>query len=268
MADLNMIIKRGKIAGKPTSLSYEFSCNNTPPFPISIFSSHKKNRNERQHLTNYNPPLAVNDCDGIVINSAVLDMMTNTSPMRITDSPIPVTNGGEDGHVDEAAEKFIRRNLAVRRRRKMEQNLPVITKKLWSLMRVMFFMLKKGIFKAQIMADLSMIIKRGKIAGKPTSLSYESSCNNTPPYPLSIFSSHKKNRNERQHLTNYNPPLAVNDCDGIVINSAVLDMMTNTSPMRITDSPIPVTNGGEHGHVDEAAEKFIRRFYNDLRREN
>nr|GEX82767.1 ribonuclease H-like domain-containing protein [Tanacetum cinerariifolium] len=57
-------------------------------------------------------PLAVNDCDGIVINSAVLkalDMVTNTSPMRLTDSPIPVTNGGEDGHVDEAAEKFIRR---------------------------------------------------------------------------------------------------------------------------------------------------------------
>ncbi|GJS21641.1 retrovirus-related pol polyprotein from transposon TNT 1-94 [Tanacetum coccineum] len=153
----------------------------------------------------------------------------------------------------------------------MEQNLPVITKKLWSLMRVMFFMLKKGISKAKIMADLSMMIKRGKIARKSTSSSYEFICNNTPPYPVSIFSSHKKNRSKHQHLTNYNPPLAVNDCDDIVINSAVLmalDMVTNTSPMMITNSPIPVTNVGEDCHVDEAADKFIRRFYNDLRREN
>ncbi|PWA89801.1 hypothetical protein CTI12_AA106270 [Artemisia annua] len=153
----------------------------------------------------------------------------------------------------------------------MEQNLPIITKKVWNLMRVMFFMLKKGISKAKIMADLNMMIKRGKITGKPTSSSYEFSCNSTPPYPLSIFSSHKKNKNKRQHLTNYNPPLVVNDCDDIVINSAVLkalNMVTNTSRMRITDSPMPVTNGGEDGHVDEAAEKFIRRFYNDLRREN
>ncbi|GKE25921.1 retrovirus-related pol polyprotein from transposon TNT 1-94 [Tanacetum coccineum] len=153
----------------------------------------------------------------------------------------------------------------------MEQHLPMITKKVWSLMRVMFFMLKKGISKAKIMAELNMIIKRGKIAGKTTSSSYEFSCNNTHPYPLSIFSSHKKNRSKRQHLTNYNPPLAVNDCDDIVINSAVLkalNMLTNTSPIRIKDSPMTVTNGGEDSHVDEAAEKFIRRFYNDLRREN
>nr|GEU77749.1 hypothetical protein [Tanacetum cinerariifolium] len=121
------------------------------------------------------------------------------------------------------------------------------------------------------MAEFNMIIKRRKIAGKPTSLSYEFSCKNTPPYPLSIFSSHKKNQNKCQHLTNYNPPLAVNDCDDIVINYAVLkalDMVRNTSPMRITDSSMPVTNGGEDGQVDEAAEEFIRRFYNDRRREN
>ena len=121
------------------------------------------------------------------------------------------------------------------------------------------------------MADLNMMIKRGKIAGKPTSSSYKFSYNNTPPYPFSIFTSHKKNRYKRQHLTNYNPPLALNDCDDIVMSSAVLkalDIVTNTSPTRITDSPMPVTNGGEDGQVGEAAEKFIRRFYNDLRREN
>ncbi|GKA78401.1 ribonuclease H-like domain-containing protein [Tanacetum coccineum] len=65
--------------------------------------------------------------------------------------------------------------------------------------------------------------------------------------------------------------VSVNDCDDIVINFAVykaLNMVTNASPLSITDSPMQVTNGGEDGQVDEAAEKFIRRFYNDLRREN
>ncbi|GJT17350.1 retrovirus-related pol polyprotein from transposon TNT 1-94 [Tanacetum coccineum] len=124
------------------------------------------------------------------------------------------------------------------------------------------------------MADLNMMIKRGKIAGKPTSSSneYEFSCNNTPPYPLRLlFLPLEKTENKPKHLTNYNPPLAVNDFDGIIINSSVLkalDMVTNTSPIRTKDSPMPVTNGGEDGYVDEAAEKFIRRFYNDLRREN
>ncbi|GKD34001.1 hypothetical protein Tco_1249510, partial [Tanacetum coccineum] len=38
--------------------------------------------------------------------------------------------------------------------------------------------------------------------------------------------------------------------------------------MMITDSPYLVTNCGEDDRVDEAAEEFIRRFYNDRRREN
>ncbi|GJS21642.1 hypothetical protein Tco_0450274 [Tanacetum coccineum] len=39
--------------------------------------------------------------------------------------------------------------------------------------------------------------------------------------------------------------------------------------LRITDSPFPLSNGDEDGdQVDEAAEKFIMRFYNSLREEN
>ncbi|KAJ9559619.1 hypothetical protein OSB04_004779 [Centaurea solstitialis] len=48
----------------------------------------------------------------------------------------------------------------------MEQNLPIMAKKAWSLVRVFFFILKKGISKTKFLADLNIIIKRGKIAGK------------------------------------------------------------------------------------------------------
>ncbi|PWA34843.1 hypothetical protein CTI12_AA613230 [Artemisia annua] len=48
----------------------------------------------------------------------------------------------------------------------MEQKLPLVAKRAWSLMHVIFDMLKKGISKAKIMADLNKMIKGGKIAGK------------------------------------------------------------------------------------------------------
>ncbi|PWA93053.1 hypothetical protein CTI12_AA073250 [Artemisia annua] len=170
----------------------------------------------------------------------------------------------------------------------MEQNLPIISKKLWRLMRVMFFMLKKGISKAKIIADLNMMIKRGKITGKPTSpcSEYEFSCRKTPRHPLALFSYHKKHKNDLQHLATSNPPLAIDYSDDIVINAAVLKALdilkspSMTSPpllefgspldekMMITDSPSLITKGVEYDRVDEAAEEFIRRFYNDRRREN
>lgn len=148
-------------------------------------------------------------------------------------------------------------------------------------MRVMFFMLKKGISKTKFMiTDLNMMMKRNKLGAKtlnkllystfqtpPQSGEYEFSCRNSPSYPLSLFSIHKKHQNNRG--ANHNLPLSVNDCDDIIIDSAVfkaLDMLikADVSPM---DSPLPLTQGGEDDHVDEAAEKFIRRFYNDRRSE-
>nr|GEW29070.1 hypothetical protein [Tanacetum cinerariifolium] len=37
--------------------------------------------------------------------------------------------------------------------------------------------------------------------------------------------------------------------------------------LRVTDSPFPLSNVDEDSHVDDAAEEFINRFYNDLRRQ-
>nr|XP_043637636.1 uncharacterized protein LOC122608605 [Erigeron canadensis] len=160
----------------------------------------------------------------------------------------------------------------------MEQNFVVITKKAWRLVRVMFFMLKKGIAKRKFLLDLSMMLKRGKITSKASTIpkEYEFSCRDTPPYPLSLFSSHKKHENKHSRLARSNTPLVVDDCDDIIINPAVLkalDMMTSrASPkdeqlMRM-DSPAAY-NEDKDDCVDEAAENFIRRFYNDrIRTEN
>jgi hypothetical protein len=44
---------------------------------------------------------------------------------------------------------------------------PVISKKVWSMVRVVFFMLRKGISKGKLMMGLNMMLKRhGKLAGK------------------------------------------------------------------------------------------------------
>ncbi|GJU87871.1 hypothetical protein Tco_1295417 [Tanacetum coccineum] len=161
----------------------------------------------------------------------------------------------------------------------MEQNLPIITKKAWNLIRVMFFMLKKGISKAKFTTSLNMMIKRGKIASKslhkllfhhhhnwvfatlprhlpppPSDDENEFSCTATP---------------QNQNKLNYHL-----DANDVIVKA--LEILKNAtaspalsrfgkSPMvkevRITDSPFPLSNGDEDGdHVDEAAEKFIMRF--------
>ncbi|PON54339.1 Avr9/Cf-9 rapidly elicited protein [Parasponia andersonii] len=48
----------------------------------------------------------------------------------------------------------------------MEQNAPVVAKRIWGIVRVVFFMLRKGISKRKLLLDLNMMMKRGKIASK------------------------------------------------------------------------------------------------------
>ncbi|KAJ9167874.1 hypothetical protein P3X46_019464 [Hevea brasiliensis] len=49
----------------------------------------------------------------------------------------------------------------------MEPSTPQVAKKIWHIIRVVFFMLRKGISKSRIMVDLHLMLKRGnKLAGK------------------------------------------------------------------------------------------------------
>lgn len=121
----------------------------------------------------------------------------------------------------------------------MEQNLPVIAKKFWHMVKVALFMLRKGISKGKLMIDLNMMMKRGKIAGKaihnlmfhhshnwassfatstahlrrshdkrlpsfpdPTVEYYEFSCSNSPAYPSFHLPFHL-NKRKSNHHTNF-----------------------------------------------------------------
>lgn len=178
----------------------------------------------------------------------------------------------------------------------MEQNLPIIAKKFWSIVKVAYFMLRKGISKAKLLSDLSMMMKRGKIAGKaamhnlifnhhhhhsssaaeepqlsyPVPLDeYEFSCKSTPSFRLPFHLSKRKS----------SPPQPSES----ELWAAAVEMASSVAPspalpgfgrtptvrqLRITDSPFPFKGIEEDNHVDEAAEKFIMKFYRDLKKQN
>ncbi|KAI4331255.1 hypothetical protein MLD38_029457 [Melastoma candidum] len=44
--------------------------------------------------------------------------------------------------------------------------VPMAAKKVWNILRVLYFMLRKEISRRKLMSDLNLMMKRGKIAGK------------------------------------------------------------------------------------------------------
>ncbi|KAL7099915.1 hypothetical protein ACP275_09G116600 [Erythranthe tilingii] len=196
----------------------------------------------------------------------------------------------------------------------MEQNLPIIAKKFWSIVRVLYFMLRKGISKGKLFSDLNSMIKRGKIAGKSAlnnlilhhasavarrsqndsaaaaNLSYtpdtrldeyEFSCSNTPAHPTTFrLGPFHLLLNKRKHSTAAAPPPPPIDAEMVAAAFQIFHSASSSpalpgfgpSPMvrqlRITDSPFPIELENSNPHVDEAAEEFIIRFYNDLKKQN
>ncbi|KAI9109468.1 hypothetical protein K1719_019522 [Acacia pycnantha] len=185
----------------------------------------------------------------------------------------------------------------------MESDIPIM-KRVWSLVRVAFFMLRKGISKGKLMMDLNMMLKRRrKVAGKVISnlmfhhhhdpqfsgqREYEFSCSNTPNnffFPVGSGKRHRQSRQSHSHFfaCAHAPP--TQDDEAVV--KAVLEMLNNEvimaeaspalpgfgrSPMvrqlRVTDSPFPLRNPDDDDHqVDKAAEEFIKKFYKDLKKQ-
>ncbi|KAK6787441.1 hypothetical protein RDI58_015966 [Solanum bulbocastanum] len=182
----------------------------------------------------------------------------------------------------------------------MDQKLPVIGKKLWKIVCVAYFMLRKGLSsKRKLMFDFNLLMKRGKIAGKAAFQNllfqghnninqstskeyYEFSCSNSPAFHLPF------NLNKRINKHSHNAVPVIEHDDVSMMNAAVLkavEMLQSetASPalpgfgrtptvrqLRITDSPFPLReadNGDMISHVDQKADEFISRFYRDLRRE-
>nr|GMC78183.1 AF211533_1 Avr9/Cf-9 rapidly elicited protein 146 [Ipomoea batatas] len=174
-------------------------------------------------------------------------------------------------------------------------NFPVVAKKFWSFVRTALLMLRKGIIsKTKLMLDINLVLKRGKIAGKTAihnlmlfhhahhlsssstaAAEYEFSCRDSPAYHLP-FSLHKKSKHHHAPPT-YEDILAAN----AVVKALEILHSETASPalpgfgrtpvvrqLRITDSPFPIREAEENDHVNEAAEAFISKFYNTLRRQS
>ncbi|KAJ8553318.1 hypothetical protein K7X08_023996 [Anisodus acutangulus] len=114
---------------------------------------------------------------------------------------------------------------------------------------------------------------------------YEFSCSNSPAYPTFHlpFNFNKRGKHHANLFPCAHAPPTADD-DVVVMNAAVMKALemiqsANASPannlpgfgrtptvrqLRITDSPFPLRDVEEDSKVDEAAEKFISKFYRDL----
>ncbi|KAL8102463.1 uncharacterized protein LOC141679265 [Apium graveolens] len=175
---------------------------------------------------------------------------------------------------------------------KTEPSSPVVAKKLWNTVRIVFYMLRKGVPKSKLMVDIHLMLKRGKLASKnisdlmlqhhyPTTLScgstdvamslvypreYEFSCSNSPVYPS--YNSKRKHRHHHHHHHHRQ-----SDEESNVSEIEASPMMHlpgfGRSPMvrqtRVTDSPYLKKDVEENNvyQVDKEAEDFIMKFYMD-----
>ncbi|RDX80508.1 hypothetical protein CR513_38932, partial [Mucuna pruriens] len=168
----------------------------------------------------------------------------------------------------------------------MESSSPVVAKKLWSIVRVLFFMLRKGIAKSKIMSEFHVMVKRGKkalvnnlmINYTTTSRShhnntfispydYEFSCSNSPANIIPFHALKRNNKMNHHHHHHHH-------ASTFTALHKVLEMLNenNNSPLpafgktpigrqlRVTDSPFPLKDQGD-SQVDVAAEEFIKNFF-------
>ncbi|XP_015168187.1 uncharacterized protein [Solanum tuberosum] len=175
----------------------------------------------------------------------------------------------------------------------MDQKLPVIAKKFWKIVRVAYFMLRKGLSsKRKLMFDLNLLMKRGKIAGKAAFQNlmfqghnnihqstskeyYEFSCSNSPAFHLPFNTNKRISQPEHDDVSMMNAAVlkALEILQSETASPALpgFGRTPTVRQLRITDSPFPLREADDNGdmisHVDEKADEFISRFYRDLRRE-
>lgn len=187
----------------------------------------------------------------------------------------------------------------------MEESGAIVAKKVWSMVRALYFMLRKEKSNKKFMLNIKMMMKRGKLARKvfhnfilhhqtkdtvvdshhylssnvlPGEYIY--SCSDTPLFRL-------KTRNgsssHRFFSCAYATP-TLEDGDEMSVNVAVMkalemlqsdEVVSSVDPglgrspvVRISDSPYPIREVHEEDScVDEAAEEFIQKFYKDLKKQ-
>ncbi|KAI3950466.1 hypothetical protein MKW92_052468 [Papaver armeniacum] len=337
----NIMSKRGKIAtkvienmmfhhqnsNKASQVSsykvprhYEFSCSNSPAVYMCNNNNNSKQKNRGGKFS-----LSEEDMTTVNAVQQLLEMLNNevmTENVEKYGFPFPLNDhvvDEEECQVDEDAEEFIDNfyaQLWLQKKNKMDpNNTKIVAKRIWNILRVVFFMIRRGISKnnKQFMFHLhSIMSKRNKVASKVIAnlmifhhhqnsnsqvssfkipRHYEFSCSSSP----AVHMSNGKHKMRGVNLS-FSDSTVVEE-DDITTVSAVhklLEMLNNEvmtesvgstmpspylpgfgfgrSPMvrqlRITDSPFPLRDSVvdvSECHVDEDAEEFIERFYEQLR---
>ncbi|KAK7315695.1 hypothetical protein VNO77_34263 [Canavalia gladiata] len=195
----------------------------------------------------------------------------------------------------------------------MEARSPVIAKKLWNVLRITFFMIRKGLVsKRKLIMDMNLMMKKGKLIRKSMSnfmsshhhhhskslahggygiQEYEFSCSNSPN---PVFFHHMPKR--KHHHFNFpcinSPEVIEEELEAdeepkpVVLVPMTPEYTFNLrfdasdfapgdrkSPLlspfsvRISNYSSEDENeeGGVNGQVDDQAEDFIKRFYEQLR---
>ena len=148
----------------------------------------------------------------------------------------------------------------------MENNLPVISKRVWSMVRVAFFMLRKGMSKGKLMMGLNMMLKRrSKLAGKAianlmfhhhhnhggstssrshqftASREYEFSCSNTPHHFFPIGKRHRSNNHNHNNFFTcaQTPPTQDDEVTTMSAMKAMLEMLNNDQAIVEASPTLP-----------------------------
>ncbi|KAK8584823.1 hypothetical protein V6N13_138769 [Hibiscus sabdariffa] len=154
----------------------------------------------------------------------------------------------------------------------MEQNTAVTAKRVWSIVKALLFMVRKGILsKGKLMVDLNMMLKRGKIAGAkaignlmfhhntrqvssatsltaeappPAAGEYEFSCSNTPNYVFPFNLAPKKKSNNYYHhffaCTHAPPTLDDDNMDAVKV---ALEMLNKNESYNSVVAASPMLPG-------------------------
>ncbi|KAL0337365.1 UNVERIFIED_CONTAM: hypothetical protein Scaly_2011600 [Sesamum calycinum] len=155
----------------------------------------------------------------------------------------------------------------------MEKSPPEIAKKLWNIVRIVFYMMRKSLAKSKIMLDLHMLLKRGKLASKAAignlmlhhhhNHNYYSALTCRSNDVTTSFISPESTSSAAATA----PPTAHPSAE--TTSTATTNRIMTSSPvgrqLRVTDSPFPVKDPEENHQVDRDCEEFIKKFYKDLK---
>lgn len=134
------------------------------------------------------------------------------------------------------------------------------SKNLQQIFRMICYMIKKSLIsRKKLMLDLQLLLQRCKIVGKPKNIEFSREDSSAAiARAFEILNHHEKYDAGRPVMASPSPASAW---------SFMKRTPTVVRRIRVTDSPFPIEEEEEEegGRVDEQAEDFIRRFYEQLK---